>query len=39
MGMGADDFVLKPVNFLELTIRVKKLLSIYEQSKSQKILQ
>jgi DNA-binding response OmpR family regulator len=26
LGMGADDFILKPVNFLELNIRVKKIL-------------
>jgi two-component system, OmpR family, response regulator VicR len=27
LGMGADDFILKPLNFLELVIRVKKLIT------------
>jgi DNA-binding response OmpR family regulator len=27
VGMGAEDFILKPINFLELSIRIKKILT------------
>jgi two-component system, sensor histidine kinase ChiS len=38
LGMGAADFILKPVNFLELSIRVKKYLYKSENVREPKTL-
>ncbi len=38
LGMGAADFILKPVNFLELSIRVKKYLYKKESVEETKLI-
>jgi DNA-binding response OmpR family regulator len=38
LGMGAADFILKPVNFLELSIRVKKYLNKQPVKEAEKVI-